>query len=60
MHDLVDGDRGQWNDGAEGEQPADGNRPARVDVGSVRHGGVDDNAEHQDKLKEEKHNQTHP
>ena len=54
MHDPVDGDSGQWDDGTEGEQPAEADRPAGVDVGSVRDGGVDDNAERQDKLKHEK------
>ena len=60
MHDPVDRDSRQWDDGTEGEQPAEADRPAGVDVGAIRHGGVDDNAERQDKLKQKENNQLHP
>ena len=53
---LVEGHRGQGDNGTQGKQPANGDSPARVDVFAVCHWRVDDNAEQQDELKPENPN----
>lgn len=45
VHHLIDSNAGERNNGTQGKQPANSNCPAGVDVVTVRHRGVDNNAE---------------
>ena len=48
--ELQDSHDGEWDDGAEGEHPTDTDRPRWVLIGTVRHGGVDEDAEQEHEL----------